>query len=46
MKENKYSLEVLIERKLNDWKHLAEFYEGKRLNEGYNISSGAGTRVS
>ena len=26
---NKYSLDVLIERKLNRWKHLAEFYEDK-----------------
>ena len=26
---NKYSLDVLIERKLNGWKHLAEFYEDK-----------------
>ena len=27
---NRYSLDVLIERKLNGWKHLAEFYEDKR----------------
>jgi uncharacterized membrane protein YphA (DoxX/SURF4 family) len=26
---NKYSLDVLIERKLNGWKHLSEFYEDK-----------------
>jgi nitrite reductase (NO-forming) len=26
---NRYSLDVLIERKLNGWKHLAEFYEDK-----------------
>ena len=26
---NKYSLDVLIERKLNGWKRLAEFYEDK-----------------
>ena len=26
---NKYSLDVLVERKLNGWKHLAEFYEDK-----------------
>ncbi len=26
---NKYSLDVLIERKLSGWKHLAEFYEDK-----------------
>jgi len=34
---SKYSLDVLIERKLNGWKHLAEFYDEKsssrRLNE-------------
>jgi hypothetical protein len=24
---NRYSLDVLIERKLNGWKHLAEFYD-------------------
>jgi hypothetical protein len=26
---NRYSLDVLIERKLNGWKHLAEFYDEK-----------------
>src|SRR5215831_20817746 len=26
---NRYSLDVLIERKLNGWKHLTEFYEDK-----------------
>ena len=29
---NKYSLDVLIERKLNGWKHLAEFYEDKSFS--------------
>ena len=34
---SKYSLDALIERKLNGWKHVAEFYDekssSKRLNE-------------
>ena len=38
---NRYSLDVLIERKLNGWKHLAEFYEDKssssRSNEQQNL---------
>jgi uncharacterized membrane protein YphA (DoxX/SURF4 family) len=34
---NKYSLDVLIETKLNGWKHLAEFYEYKISSTRPNV---------
>jgi len=37
---SKYSLDALIERKLNGWKHLAEFYDEKSFKEIKRVPDG------